>query len=99
MKSVNFDGISIPSCLPFELFKLIYVYLKIDSNHRPEIKNIEKLLSKSWYSQKEITIFAKITEFWNRTSEYFKSLCDAFNLDYDDTIKIILSQLNELLKK
>lgn len=99
LKSVNFDGISIPSCLPFELFKLIYVYLKIDSNHRPEIKNIEKLLSKSWYSQKEITIFAKITEFWNRTPEYFKSLCDAFNLDYDDTIKIILLQLKKLFSK
>lgn len=105
LKNVNFDKLSIPSCIPFELFKLIYLYLKIDSSHRPKIKDIENLLSKSWYSQKEITIYAKITEYLNmiyhgsKPSQYFKPLCDSFNLDYDDTIKIILSQINELLKK
>ena len=87
MRRIRFENISIPLCLPLELFQLIYAYLKIDYNHRPQILNITKLLSKSWYSQKEIAIFVEILHYWGKTHN-FKTFCYDFSVNYDDIVSI-----------
>ena len=98
LKNTSYDDLSILSCFSAELLKLAYSYLKIDYNHRPKIRNITKILSKSWYSQKEIAIFYEIVSFINASYEkQYKNLqcfCDAFSLKYEDieTIIKLLSQ-------
>lgn len=93
LKNVNFEGLSLPSFLPFELFKLIYAYLKVDYNHRPYIWSITRILARSWYSQKEIAIFYEIIYFINAsyTKNYvdLQHFCNAFSLDYKDIESII----------
>ena len=94
LKNTSFEKLQIPKYFPTELYKLAYSYLKIDYTHRPRIWSITAVLSKSWYSQKEIAIFHEIVSFINASykKEYrdLQHFCDAFLLKYEDVEKIIM---------
>ena len=94
--NADFENVSLPKFFPIELFKLLYTYLKIEKNYRPNLWSLWKILSKSWRSQLEIAIFIEIARNWGKPSYDFKPFCDSFSLKYDDILEI-KKQLGQLL--